>query len=74
MDEAELARMRRNLLIACDLHDTGVALMRQNLRRQYPEETDEQIGRRLRAWLHREGQPGPGDVPGFRVRITNPGA
>jgi hypothetical protein len=74
MDESEQARMRRNLLTACDLHDTGVAIMRQNLRRQYPEETDDQIGQRLRSWLHREGQPGPGDLPGFRVRPIHPDA
>jgi hypothetical protein len=71
MDELELARLRKNLLKACELHDMGVAIMRQNLRRQYPDETDEQIRRRLRAWLHREEEPLP---PGFRRRPTIPSA
>jgi Rv0078B-related antitoxin len=74
MDELEQRRMRNNLLTAFKLHETGVMIMRQNLKRQYPDESDEQIRGRLRAWLHREGLPGPGNLPGFRRRLNNPRA
>ena len=47
-----------------DLFTAGVDLMRQNLRRNYPEADDDEIDRRLRQWLHdRPGEaPGSGDV------------
>jgi hypothetical protein len=39
-----------------DLFGTGVDLMRQNLRRRHPAESDDQIEVRLLAWLrHRPG-------------------
>jgi hypothetical protein len=42
--------------VALDLFQTGVDLMRQNLEREYPQATEEQIEERLRAWLrHRPG-------------------
>jgi hypothetical protein len=34
-----------------DLFDTGIDLMRQNLRRRHPHASDEEIWRRLREWL-----------------------
>ena len=34
------------------MHDFGVAMMRENLRRQNPDESNEEINRRLRNWLH----------------------
>jgi len=37
--------------VALDLFDTGVELKRQNLRRQYPEETGDQIEARVLVWL-----------------------
>jgi hypothetical protein len=39
------------LQVALDLFDTGVELKRQNLRRQYPEETADQIEARILVWL-----------------------
>lgn len=57
------------LRTALDLHEAGVELMRQNLRRRDPSATDDEIDRRLRAWLaDRPGAPfgdctGPGFVP-----------
>lgn len=42
--------------IAMDLFQTGVDMMRQNLKREDPDASDEQIEERLRAWLrHRPG-------------------
>jgi|CXWL01.1.fsa_nt_gi hypothetical protein len=34
-----------------DLFETGVAIMRQNLRRRDPQATDDEIDRRLQEWL-----------------------
>lgn len=46
------------LRTALDLHEAGVALMRQNLRRRDPGASDDEIDRRLRAWLaDRPGAP-----------------
>jgi len=58
MDDADekLAIAAGKLRLALSLHNDGVALMRQNFRRRHPDETDEQIDERLRAWLqHRPG-------------------
>ena len=41
------ARLRATL----ELHQAGVDLMRQNLRRRHPEESEAQIAARLEAWL-----------------------
>jgi len=57
-----------------DLFDTGLGLMRQNLRRNLPEAGDEEIDRLLRAWLVNQVNDrslGPGDnVETFRGRFT----
>ena len=45
---------------AVELHEMGVALMRQNLMRQSPGLDDEGIAGLLRAWL----QERPPDAPG----------
>lgn len=52
------------LRAALELHEVGVALMRQNLRRRDPVATDEEIEARLRAWL--QDRPGAkyGDAVG----------
>lgn len=42
---------RQRLLTALRLHDDGVALMRQNLRRRRPDASEEEIEQELRAWL-----------------------
>ena len=42
----------RRLLTALELHDLGVAMMDQRLRREDPGASDEQIRARLRDWLH----------------------
>jgi len=40
------------LRAALELHDVGVALMRQNLRRRHPDATDERIEELLVTWLN----------------------
>lgn len=46
-DPAIIARME----MLFDLYETSEAIMRQNLRRKYPDEDDTEIERRLLAWL-----------------------
>ena len=57
------------LQAALDLFETGVDLMRQNLRRRHPGESDEEIDRRLRDWL--ADRPGAtyGDSAGRVVNL-----
>jgi len=55
------------LRVALDLSETGIALMRQNLRRRLPEESEDDIDQRLRAWVrHRPGAE-HGDAVGRAV-------
>ena len=46
-DPAVIARME----MLFDLYETSEAIMRQNLRRKYPEADDLEIERRVLAWL-----------------------
>ncbi|MEO6629358.1 MAG: hypothetical protein ABIP03_12415 [Aquihabitans sp.] len=48
--------------IAAELADTGVALMRQNLRRRHPEATTLQIDALLREWLLDRPMDAPGSL------------
>jgi Rv0078B-related antitoxin len=50
-----------------DLFETGLDLMRQNLRRNYPDASEEEIEQLLNQWLH--DRPGAefGDCPGRPV-------
>lgn len=62
LDQSEEARARR-LRTALDLADSGIALRRARLRRKYPEESEGEIGRRLRKWLRDR----PCDAPGRKL-------
>ena len=51
-DPEATARIER----AFELYEMAEAMMRQNLRRRFPEESDDQIEQRILAWLrHRPG-------------------
>jgi hypothetical protein len=50
-----------------DLFDTGVELMRQNLRRSHPESGDDELERLLRDWLLVRPGAESGDCPGRPV-------
>lgn len=50
-----------------DLFDTGLDLMRQNLRRSHPEAGEEQIELLLHEWLVDRPGAESGDCPGRRV-------
>jgi hypothetical protein len=53
-----------------DLFETGVDLMRQNLRRSHPGARDEEIERLLREWLLDRPGAESGDSSGRRVDPT----
>lgn len=55
-----------------DLHATGVALMRQNLRRERPHASDDDIDALLRRWLHERPGADAGDCPGRTRELSNP--
>ena len=53
-----------------DLFDTGLDLMRQNLRRNRPEAGDDEIERLLRVWLRDRPGAEAGDCPGRPVDVS----
>ena len=53
-----------------DLFQTGVEVMRQNLRRRHPEAHDKEIERRLAEWLHERPGAESGDCPGRPVDVN----
>jgi hypothetical protein len=68
----------RRLRLALDLFETGVAIMEQNLRRENPQATQEEIQEMLSRWLrHRPGADlrmlleaaGPAEVEGARSAL-----
>ena len=66
-------RLAQKLRLTLALHEDGVAMMRLNLQRRHPRESDAEIDARLRAWLrHRPGaERGGADglpAPWFRTR------
>jgi hypothetical protein len=55
------------LRLAFDLFAAGEALMRQNLRRFYPDASDQEIEARLAAWLQERPGAEHGDTDGRLV-------
>jgi hypothetical protein len=53
-----------------DLFETGLDLMRQNLRRSHPGADDEEIGRLLRQWLLDRPGAESGDCRGAAVDVS----
>jgi hypothetical protein len=49
-DPEDIARARATF----DLYEFAEKVMRQNLHRRFPEESDEEIERRLVSWLRKE--------------------
>jgi len=47
---------REKMLEALAMYEEGVALQRLNLRRRYPDLSDEEIERKLQSWLEREDE------------------
>ncbi len=57
-------RYQDNALTTAILIDAGIALMRQNIRRRHPGETEAEIDARLSVWMRRGTDPLPGDTAG----------
>ncbi len=51
MNERESRRVGERLRVAMEMHDLGVELMRQNLRRRHPGTSEEWIRAELSRWL-----------------------
>jgi Rv0078B-related antitoxin len=56
----------QKLQLTLELHDAGVDMMRQNLRRRYPEATPEDIEAKLGAWLRDRPMDAPGRPYAFK--------
>lgn len=54
---------RERLLSALELSDAGIALMRQNLRRRWPDASTVEIEARLQVWLQERPGSEFGDGP-----------
>lgn len=59
-DPRVISRMK----MAFDLYETAEAIMRQNLRRRFPDAQEAEIERRLVAWLRRRPGAERGDGAG----------
>jgi hypothetical protein len=59
-DPKVMSRMK----MAFDLYETAEAIMRQNLRRRFPDAQESEIERRLVSWLRRRPGAEHGDGPG----------
>ena len=60
----DIKKCQENAATTAVLLDAGIALMRQNIRRRHPGQTEAEIGALLSAWLRRADDPIPGDTAG----------
>jgi hypothetical protein len=70
---ADKARLVENLRLTFDLHEAGVEMMLQNLRRRFPDAEDAEIEARLSAWLHERPGAELGDAVGEAVEWPRQG-
>ena len=59
----------RTFRLTLDLFDSGIRLMRQNLRRGAPGADEQEIERKLRTWLRERPGAEHGDSPGRLVDV-----
>lgn len=59
------------LRAAVELFEMGVRLMRENLRRQFPDARHEEIEARLMRWLHDRPGAEEGDAAGRAIRLPS---
>lgn len=57
----------QKLEIALELFESGVAMMRETLKRQHPAESDAQIEERLRQWVRHRPVAEDGDCVGSKI-------
>jgi len=73
MTAEEAQEVADRLLLAFDLFDFGVKMMRQNLKRQHPKHSEKEIGLLLEQWLRKRDCAPLGDSPGIPKPIMDPG-
>lgn len=64
--------MRARYRLALDLFEAAEEIMRQNLRRRFPEAGPDEIEARLVAWLHERPGAESGDAVGRSVSWPRP--
>ena len=64
VSQEEAAAAAERLRVALDLHDAGVEVMRQNLRRKHPTATEAEIERLVGRWLSERPGAEHGDAEG----------
>jgi hypothetical protein len=69
---ADHAKLVEKLRLTFDLHEAGVRMMRQNLRRRFPDAQDEEVEARLSAWLHERPGAELGDAEGEPIPWPRP--
>ena len=52
-DDPTRLTVQQKMQVTLGLFDASVEIMKQNLRRRYPDETDEQRHQRFLHWLHK---------------------
>ena len=64
-----MAEAKSRVVMACELHDFGVAIRRQRFVREHPDATESEIDSMLTAWLH--DRPGAefGDAVGRHIAV-----
>ena len=68
-----ITKYQGNAETAAALQDAGIAMMRQNIKRRYPSQSEATIDEMLRAWMRRAADPIPGDTAGaVSVRNVTP--
>ena len=50
--------LEQRLRQALELHETGMALQRQNLRRRHPDWDEERLEQAMRHWIRQRPAPG----------------
>ncbi len=65
--------VQKKMALAVELHEAGLAMMRQTIRRACATNPEMDSDAEWRRWLYRETEPIPGDVDGpIRVRLQHP--
>jgi Rv0078B-related antitoxin len=72
MTRADETHLVENLRLTFALHEAGVDMMRQNLRRRWPQMPDDEIEARLLVWLRERPGAELGDAPGKVVSWPRP--
>ncbi len=62
--EPQATEAGKRILLAAEMADAGVTMMRESLKRRFPDESEEQITARLHQWLLTRPGAEFGDGPG----------